>query len=109
MIILFYFFIKFFYIILPKKTFRNVSTNNKAQHFIPRIYNEKPKNYLKKKFGSGSPQFSFGGAERVKNSIVDYMNNSTVVGSNIVKDLPGPGDYNPNREATMKRTSSAWR
>jgi len=64
---------------------------------------------LKKKFGSGSPLFSFGGAERVKENIVDYMNNSCVIGSNKSKEIPGPGNYNPNHEITKKRTSSAWR
>jgi len=83
--------------------------SNKNQQFTNNFTQDKHKNNLKKKFGSGSPQFSFGGAERVKNSIVDYMNNSCVVPSGRVKDLPGPGDYNPQPEATMKRTSSAWR
>jgi len=86
---------------------RNLS-NSKSQNFSSNLTKDKSSKGLKKNFGSGSPTYSFGGAERVKKSMVDYMNNSCVV-SNKIKNLPGPGNYNPNTEYVKKRTSSAWR
>ncbi len=74
----------------------------------PSTVYENNRNAHKKKFGSGSPSFSFGSAERVKSSIVEYMDSNNL---NSVKnlDLPGPGNYNPNSDYIKRRTSSAWR
>lgn len=63
---------------------------------------------LKKKFGSGSPQFSFGSGPRIKEDFVDYMSQTQTVNPKDKKGLPGPGNYDPQPEK-LKKAASSWR
>lgn len=60
---------------------------------------------LKKKFGSGTPKYSFGRDTKVKESFVDYMSTSR---SKNLKKLPGPANYEPNN-INLNRNHSQWR
>ena len=63
---------------------------------------------LKKNFGSGSPKFSFGSSERLKESIVYYIGDSNMT-SEKIRQLLDPGNYNLNDADTKKKTSQNWR
>jgi len=63
---------------------------------------------LKKKFGSGSPQYSFGSEQRVKSLFIDYMSQNAEINSKSIKGIPGPGNYNPKLEL-LQRQASSWR
>ena len=63
---------------------------------------------LKKKFGSGTPRYTFSKEIKVKESFVDYLDKSHRSKSRDLRNTPGPGKYEPNT-ILVRRNPSQWR
>ena len=62
---------------------------------------------LKKKFGSGTPKYTFGISNK-KESFIDYMNPSAPSRSRDLRNQPGPGQYS-SHNINLERNKSQWR
>lgn len=71
------------------------------------VYPSNPPSYLKKKFGSGSPLFSFGLGTRIKEDFVEYMSQTQPINVKDIRELPGPNNYDPKPEKLKPALS--WR
>ena len=67
-----------------------------------------PRSYLKKKFGSGSPLFSFGLGTRIKEDFVEYMSQTQPINIKDIRELPGPANYSPKPEK-LNKAAFSWR
>jgi len=70
--------------------------------------NQNSTSELKKKFGSGTPKYSFKKDLKIKESFVDYLDASKPSKSRELRNIPGPGKYEPNN-VNLNRNNSQWR
>ena len=54
---------------------------------------QKSSSDLKKKFGTGTPKYSFNKDIKIKESFVDYLDKSRPLKSKELRNTPGPGNY----------------
>jgi hypothetical protein len=62
---------------------------------------------LKKKFGTGTPKYTFNKDIKVKESFVDYLDKSKPSKSRELRNTPGPGKYEPNN-VNLNRNHAQW-